>query len=158
MSLLFRKLQKNDFDKFNQLFEQVDKLHREAHPEYFRKTEKQFRTQAYFEKLLNDSTVFLLGAFDANCLVGLAHAAVKQHPITEIHVSGDYVLLDNLVVDENIRGNGIGKALYNGVCTWAKEQSIQEIQLKVYSFNEQAIRFYKKRGFNGFAISMRASL
>lgn len=158
MSLLVRKLQKKDFDSFSQIFEQVDEIHRGALPEYFRKTEKRFRTQDYFDQLLTDTSVLLLGSFDENHLVGLAHAVVKQHPSTEIHVPGNYVLLDNLVVSENKRGNGIGKILYNGVCAWAKEQCIKEIQLKVYSFNEQAIRFYKKRGFSELAISMRSQI
>jgi hypothetical protein len=39
-----RRLELTDFDQFSELFEEVDRLHREALPEYFKKPE----TQKYF--------------------------------------------------------------------------------------------------------------
>jgi ribosomal protein S18 acetylase RimI-like enzyme len=154
-----KRLTDKDFNSYNELLEQVDLLHRQAHPEYFRKPETTFRTREYYEKHLNDSNVLLLGAFDKRDeLIGLVHAAIKGHPQTVLHVPGQYVLLDNLVVDEKHRGKGIGKELYDQTVLWGKENKANEIQLKVYNFNESAIEFYKKRGFKQFNISMRQSL
>ncbi len=151
-----RPFKKSDYSQYNGIFDQVDKLHRDALPEYFRKPNTTFRTELYFNNLLADSKTLLLGAFDpANNLVGLAHAAIKEQPDTVLHVPGTYVLLDNLIVSENHRRCGIGKILFNEVLKWATESKINEIQLKVYAFNSDAIQFYRNLGFNDLYLGMR---
>jgi hypothetical protein len=59
MKITIRKLQKEDFKAYTEIFEQVDKLHRDAHPEYFHKTDNLLRTEKYFENLLHDSSILL---------------------------------------------------------------------------------------------------
>ena len=151
-----KALTDKDYGSYNRLFEQVDLIHREAHPEYFKKSETVFRSKSYYQKHLIDPSVLLLGAFsEAGELMGLVHAVIKEHPQTELHVTGKFVLLDNLVVDEMYRGKGIGKRLYDQTLLWGKENKAAEIQLKVYDFNESAIEFYRKRGFEQVSVSMR---
>jgi GNAT superfamily N-acetyltransferase len=151
-----RKLRKKDFKAFTELFEQVDELHRNAHPEYFRKPKSILRTKDYFEELLNDPTILLLGAMSGKSdLLGLVHAILKSHPLTEIHVPGQYVLLDNLVVSKDARRQGVGTALFAATQEWATQMGAPEIQLKVYRFNKTARTFYKRLGFASFAYAMR---
>ena len=155
---LVRRLQQDDFDSYTELFEQVDRLHREAHPEYFWKTDRLFRTPEYFKKLLEDSTIYLVGAFEGSKAVGLAHAVLIDREGTELHTPFRGVHLDNLVVDKRHRGRGIGKLLYGSVCDWAKEAGAIEIHLKVYRFNEEAMAFYQRLGFSDLHIAMRRTI
>lgn len=134
----------------------MDSLHRTALPEYFRKPASEFRIEKYYLDLLNDPKTILLRAFDkSNALTGLVHAALKEQPTTVLHVPGTYVLLDNLVIGKRYRRKGIGKRLFQGVSQWAKESKANEIQLKVYAFNINAMEFYRGLGFSEFNIAMR---
>jgi diamine N-acetyltransferase len=154
-----RKLSKSDFDEYTKLFEEVDFIHRKAHPEYFRKTSKLFRTKKYFLNLLRDPNTLLLGAFDfPSVLLGLVHCMLKITPPSELRVSETHVLLDGLVVRETARRKGVATALCKAADDWAKQMNAMEIQLSVYSFNEGAVEFYKNLGYSTFKVIMRKRL
>ena len=63
------------------------------------------------------------------------------NPITEI---------ENLYVDEAVRYNGIGKVLMKELKRILKERNVKRLKLGVLAQNEQAIKFYKKLGFDEF--------
>jgi ribosomal protein S18 acetylase RimI-like enzyme len=57
----------------------------------------------------------------------------------------DEIHVRDLIVDEEYRHNGIGKALMNQVEEYFKGQNFENINLTTYEF--QAPEFYKKCGF-----------
>ena len=70
---------------------------------------------------------------------------VKEH----INLKDRTVLwIDELVVDENIRGKGIGRSLFLEVNKIAKENNCNAVELNCWNFNESAIQFYEKCGMN----------
>lgn len=54
--------------------------------------------------------------------------------------------IDDLCVDETLRGQHIGKTLYNFVVGFAKESGCYNLTLNVWSCNQSAMRFYEKCG------------
>ncbi|MBN2897639.1 MAG: GNAT family N-acetyltransferase [Clostridia bacterium] len=58
-----------------------------------------------------------------------------------------WLLIAGIAVDEKVRRSGAGQALLDSLKQWWAEHGIAEIELKVYTFNESAIRFYEKNGF-----------
>lgn len=56
-------------------------------------------------------------------------------------------LLEDLIVDENCRGRGIGQALLGAVYEWCQQQGIQRIQLQADRGNHKALAFYQKQGW-----------
>ena len=54
--------------------------------------------------------------------------------------------IDDLCVDEAMRGRHIGRALYEHVVSEAKKSGCYHITLNVWSLNEKAQRFYEKCG------------
>ena len=56
--------------------------------------------------------------------------------------------IDDLCVDKNCRGKGIGKKLYSQVLQIGKEKNMDSIELMVWGFNKNAIKFYEKIGMN----------
>ena len=56
--------------------------------------------------------------------------------------------IEDICVDENNRKNGIGKKLYNKIIELAKEINIDSIELMVWGFNKNAIKFYESLGMN----------
>lgn len=59
---------------------------------------------------------------------------------------GRCLYLEDIVVRENLRGKGIGKALFEKLYEVARENKCALITWQVLDWNESAISFYKKFG------------
>jgi ribosomal protein S18 acetylase RimI-like enzyme len=64
-----------------------------------------------------------------------------------IHPHDEYGHVIGMLVDENYRGRGIGKALLDAAEGWARERGLPEISLLVFPHNERALRLYRSAGF-----------
>ena len=63
----------------------------------------------------------------------------------------NYIEIKSIIVDENYRGENIGSELMQYIEKIGQEKKIDHIELKVYNFNEAAIKFYVKKGYKPFA-------
>jgi ribosomal protein S18 acetylase RimI-like enzyme len=54
--------------------------------------------------------------------------------------------IDDICVDEAVRGHHIGKALFEYVCNYAKSIGCYNITLNVWEGNDPASAFYKNMG------------
>jgi GNAT superfamily N-acetyltransferase len=57
---------------------------------------------------------------------------------------GQRMYLEDIIVNENYRGKGIGKLLMDALIAEAKEKKFSGIAWQVLEWNEPAIQFYKK--------------
>lgn len=57
---------------------------------------------------------------------------------------GQRMYLEDIIVTESMRGNGIGKKLFNQLIEVCKELQFKGITWQVLDWNEPAINFYKK--------------
>lgn len=149
-----RVLQEKDFEDYVLLFEEVDSLHRAAKPEIFREPDLPFRTLEGFRDLLANPRVCLMAADIEGKCVGLVHAVHQVFGGQWIRRPRNWVLIDNLVVGTSARRGGIGRALVEAVRRWAADQGAEELELRVYDFNREAIAFYSKMGFSPLVSTM----
>jgi len=61
---------------------------------------------------------------------------------------GKTIHLEDLIVREDKRGNGVGMALYGEVIRQGKLDNVRRIEWAVLDWNTPAINFYKKTGAN----------
>lgn len=59
---------------------------------------------------------------------------------------GRTVHLEDLVVKEKMRNNGVGKTLYNRVLEYSYEQGVKRVQWMVLDWNKDAVDFYERSG------------
>lgn len=59
---------------------------------------------------------------------------------------GQVMYLEDILVTEPLRGNGIGKMLIERLIVEAKEKGFKRMTWQVLDWNEPAINFYKKFG------------
>jgi len=59
---------------------------------------------------------------------------------------GKTIHLEDLVVKENMRGSGVGFALYSEIIKQGKKDNVRRIEWNVLDWNTPAIDFYKKSG------------
>ena len=57
-------------------------------------------------------------------------------------------LLEDLVVDGNLRGLGVGTKLLDAALDWAGNNGLKRLQLLADKHNQPALAFYKKHGFD----------
>lgn len=61
---------------------------------------------------------------------------------------GKCLYLEDIIVKEHLRGNKIGKLLFEAVIVKAKESGAKRLHWQVLDWNEPAINFYKKYNAN----------
>lgn len=67
--------------------------------------------------------------------------------VRETHASTRHVASFGLIVAENHRGRGIGKALLGQAIRWAESMGVRKLELAVYPDNEAALALYRAFGF-----------
>jgi ribosomal protein S18 acetylase RimI-like enzyme len=64
-----------------------------------------------------------------------------------VWTGADDCWLEDLYVDDNVRGTGLGRALVNAAFERARERGCRRIELDVNEQNTAAIAFYESLGF-----------
>lgn len=144
--MLIRDLTINDFNEVNEIFMQMQDLHVEHRPDLYRKIDKPTTTKAWdYEASLSDENMIMLGAEVNGSIVGFCISQIQEAkggsrvPRVSVHIR-------NIAVDEAHHRCGIGKALYNEAVTRGKARGAAAVDLKVFSFNDDAIAFYRSLG------------
>lgn len=58
----------------------------------------------------------------------------------------DLSVIFDIRIDSGARGRGVGRALFNYVCAWAKQQGCIEVRVETQEVNVGACRFYRAMG------------
>lgn len=107
----------------------------EKAPEQVINTVEQMLIDGFGEKPIFD----LLVAETNQKIAGIAIYFIKYSTW-----KGKCLYLDDIVVQESLRGKGIGKQLFDAVVAEAKLSNCQQLQWQVLNWNMPAINFYKK--------------
>jgi diamine N-acetyltransferase len=149
-----RPAQSQDYDDLCCLFDEVDSLHRDSLPSIFQKPTDAVRDKDYLLGLMADKAVLLLVAEVNEKLVGLAHASIRESPPIPVLVPRRYAAIDSIIVTEAKRSHGIGHILAGRVVEWAKSQGATSVELNVFEFNKEAIKFYETLGYSTISRKM----
>jgi len=153
-----RPAQPQDYDDLCCLFDEVDSLHRDSLPSIFRRPLGVVRDKDYLLGLMVDKTTLLLVAEVNEKLVGIAHAIIRESPPIPVFVSRRYAIIDSIIVNKAMRHQGIGHLLADKVDEWAKSQGATSVELNVYEFNKDALKFYETLGYSTLSRKMSKSV
>jgi ribosomal protein S18 acetylase RimI-like enzyme len=158
MTISVRKATTNDYNILCELFDEIDALHRDNLPHIFQKPSGSVREQEYYSGLIADEDVGLFVAEAGKKLVGFVHAIVRDTPAFPVFVPRRYAVVDGIVVKSEFQNRGTGRMLMDKMQEWAITKGAASIELNVYEFNETAISFYERLGFQTFSRKMRKEL
>ena len=147
MNVLLRVAALEDYDEMCMLLEQGDYFHAQALPQVFRSIGGPARSRGYFQKILDNDNAAIFVAEQQGKLIGLVRSEVRTAPDVPLFVPRHFVYIDDLVVSESFRHQGIGKALVECVHQWAQEKGLTEVELGVWEFNTSARMLYEKLGY-----------
>jgi ribosomal protein S18 acetylase RimI-like enzyme len=147
-----------DLDGVYQVFLLSDTLHRQVHPEIFQQTLEPETTKEYLISAIKSKDAALFIAEHRDEIVGGILAWVCHTPNNPVFVPRKYLNIENLIVAQGFRRQGIGKALMEHIQHWSEERGIEQIQLTVWDFNQAAREFYKNLGYLTLHCQMRKDL
>ena len=153
-----RKAIESDIKGIVNLLLQVDMIHHNARPDIFKGPAHKYTEDELKDLLKDDKTYVFVCVDDNENILGHAFCICKQ--IREHNILTDIktLYIDDICVDDNMRGQHIGKSLYDYVVNFAKENGFYNITLNVWECNPGAIEFYKKMGLVPQKIGMEKIL
>lgn len=142
-----RKAETGDIPRINSLLKQILCIHAELRPDIYRFDREKYTPEEIGALLEDTKRPCIIADKNGEC-VGYALCQIKESPSESSFVPRKTLYLDDLCVDENERGNGIGKILTDAVVQLAKELNADAVELNVWESNSGALHFYEKYGFS----------
>ncbi|WP_044913622.1 GNAT family N-acetyltransferase [Butyrivibrio sp. WCE2006] len=154
----FRRANEKDIPQIHELLRQVNLVHHIGRPDLFKKANK-YTDEEIAGILKDDTRPIFAAADDTDTMLGYAFCVHQEHPEDDNLLTPIKTLyIDDLCVDENARGQHVGKSLYEYVINWAKEQGYYNVTLNVWTCNESAMKFYESVGMTPYKIGMEQIL
>ncbi len=143
--LEIRKATEQDIDAILELNRQIGLIHFEHAPEVFCPPSPQER-DFLLNAIGSEGRLFCVAVLEAE-VVGFLTARIDINDAIPFLTKQPICRIGSVVVDENHRSRGIGKALIAHCDGWAKAHDACQIRLEVMSFNERAKSLYQSLGF-----------
>ena len=143
--MTIRRAVEKDIPKMGELLRQVCLVHYNGRPDIFKVGRKY--SDAELQALLqDDNRPILVAVDDTDAVIGYCFCIYQQHADNAVLTDIKTLYIDDLCVDENLRGQHIGIELYEAAVTMAKENGCYNLTLNVWSCNPSAMRFYEALG------------
>ena len=141
---MIRKAEIKDISGIISLLHQVNMVHHVLRPDLFKPHTTKYNEQELEALIGNDSKPIFV--FEDGAILGHAFCMITE-------IKGDKLLqdiktlyIDDICVDENARGQHVGKALYEYVRDYAQSIGCNNITLNVWEGNDAALSFYRNMG------------
>jgi GNAT superfamily N-acetyltransferase len=131
MTLTIRAIEEKDKSQWLKLWA--------GYLEFYKSTISPEQTELTWKRLINNELkMFGFVAEEENGVIGFTHCLFRPSTWTET----DYCYLEDLFVDPNIRGKGVGRALMEKVVDLAKEKKSKRVYWTTQEFNKTARILY----------------
>ena len=158
MQFQIREATVEDAKSLSGLLIEVHDAHVDALPHVFRRIEADDQTEGFLRGQIASEDGQAFVAESAGQLAGYLWIRLHEAPPIHLFIPRRYAEIDTLVVSAPFRRRGIGQALVRRAHRWAAEQGADQVQLVVYEFNQEAIRFYERLGYGTTRRTMWRSL
>ena len=145
MSIEIARAGQEDIPDIINLLGQVLEVHHNGRPDIFKTSATKYKGTELAE-LLSDDKRPIFVAKRGGRVLGYAFCIIKITENDNILQDTKTLYIDDLCVDESERGEGIGRALYVYVKSYAKEIGCYNLTLNVWECNTGAKRFYESMG------------
>lgn len=139
-----RNMVLDDYKEVDRLMAQVHGLHVQGRPDLYIDVEHIYPIDEFTKMVENDDMITVLAENEKDgAVVGICIVSMRAKTGM---VKRRTAYMEDLCVDENYRGRGIGKGLFLYVKDMAQKMGAERLDLMVWDFNENARRFYEKMG------------
>lgn len=138
-----------DYRVLAKLNEEIQTFHHKIQPSVFKPYNKE-EVQHFFKTVLEGTNAVAYLAEENEAAIGyvlLFKISTEDNPF---QYARNYVLLDQIIVLKNYQGKGVGMQLLDATFTFAKENSIELVELNHWTQNEAARKFFNRNNFEYF--------
>ena len=153
-----RRAKEQDIEGINKLLLQVCLVHHKGRPDLFKYGAKKYTDEELKGIIADDLRPIFVAVDDQENVLGYAFCVFQQHLNDHILTDIKTLYIDDLCVDETLRGQHIGKRLYEAVIGFAKAENCYNVTLNVWSLNESAMKFYQSCGLKPQKVGMETIL
>lgn len=146
-----------DIPQMIDLLRQVGEVHHQIRPDLFRAGAQKY-DEAALKRLLSDPDRPIIAGVVEDNMVGYAFCILQEIKNDPVLCDRKTLYIDDLCVDETVRGGGVAKAIYQGVLDYARSIGCDAVTLNVWCGNDRALHFYEKCGFKPQKIGMELPL
>ena len=141
-----RKADKKDISGILNLLKQVLTVHAEIRPDIFKPNTTKYTDEELYYIVSNPLTPVFIAVDEDEKVLGHCFCKFIQYSNDNTLTDIKTLYIDDICVDENFRGQGIAKALYNFTVDFAKAENCYNITLNVWAGNGNAVKFYESMG------------
>jgi diamine N-acetyltransferase len=136
-----REATKSDYEVVHQIQKQVHEIHTKERPDHYKMADTTLDKE-YFNSLIDgeNTKVFLL---EEDQPIAYTIITIKNTEERPILIPKKVVYMDDFGVDIKYRGKGLGKIFFGKILEFAKNIAANSLELSVWEFNENAIKFYE---------------
>ena len=145
---------KTHLNGINNLLKQVLTVHHNGRPDIFKSNAKKYTDNQLLEIIADDFRPIFVCVDESDNVLGYAFCIFIQHKNDNILTDIKTLYIDDLCVDENSRGQHIGKQLYEYSKDFAQKSGCYNLTLNVWSCNASAMKFYESCGLKPQKVHM----
>ena len=146
-----------DIPQMIDLLRQVGQVHHQIRPDLFRAGAQKY-DEAALKQLLADPNRPIIAGVEDDKMIGYAFCILQELKNDPVLCDRKTLYIDDLCVDEKVRGGGVAQAIYQGVLDYARKIGCDAVTLNVWCGNDRAMHFYEKCGFKPQKIGMELPL
>lgn len=153
-----RKAEYKDIPKILDLLLQVNNVHAEGRPDLFIPDKTKYTEEELESILCDPTTPVFVGVDERDEVLGYAFCLIKRVIGQNNLVDNIELYIDDICLDEPLRGQGLAKELYDEVLHYARKNAFDRVTLHVWECNPSAKRFYEKCGMKPYFYAMEAEI
>ena len=129
--MTIRRAEEKDMEGINKPLQQVCLVHHKGRPDLFKFGAKKYTDDELKAIIHDDKRPIFVATDEKGTVLGYAFCIFQQHLNNNILTDIKTLYIDDLCVDETIRGQHIGSSLYQAVLAFAREQGCYNVTLNV---------------------------
>ena len=153
-----RRAEEKDMDRINDLLFQVCLVHHKGRPDLFKYGAKKYTDEQLLAIIQDDQRPIFVAEDSDQVVQGYAFCIFSQHIDDNILTDIKTLYIDDLCVDETLRGQHIGRQLYEAVLDFARTSGCYNVTLNVWSLNSSAMKLYQSLGLEPQKVGMETIL
>lgn len=139
----------NDLEQVNIIRKQVNDLHVNGASSVF-KPGFSNEVRQYAKQFINCDDKFLIVCQQDNVICSYAMVSIVVKPETPYRYQLKYLEIEEIGTLKQHQGKGYAKQIMQQIKNLATQHNIHKIELNMWNFNKNALKFYKKMGFTAY--------
>lgn len=143
---VIRRAEDRDIPEILRLLVEVNMVHHKIRPDLFKGPATKY-TEEELKALIRktEDPIFVFPLQDGK-IAGYIFCQSEETEESDLRTAVRTLYIDDLCVDEAVRGKHVGERLYRHAAAYAKAEGFYNVTLHVWGGNESAANFYDKMG------------